>query len=241
MRNDSLLIVDDERNIRLTLRTALQGLAADVREAADGERGLEEVARREPDVVLLDLRMPGLDGLDVLRRLRREHPAVRVVVITAHGTVDAAVEAMKLGAADFLQKPFEPSQVRSVVASLLRSVRPAAAAGTSQGSTARESGSADDLAHLLADARRFARAARAADAEDAARRAVALAPGSPEPLFLLGVVRDLRGERLEAQACYRAAIALRPNHEHAHRNLARSVDGRPEQPLLYGDEVLTNR
>jgi DNA-binding NtrC family response regulator len=240
MQHGSVLVVDDERNIRMTLRTALEGLVADVREAPDGERGLEEMRRRPADVVLLDLRMPGMDGLEVLRRLRGERPATRVVVITAHGTVDAAVEAMKVGAADFLQKPFEPAQVRDLVASLLRATRPAAPAGTGTPVSGTPAG-ATSLADHLAAARRFARAGRAAEAETEARLAVAGAPGDPEPLFLLGVVRDLRGERLEAQSYYRAAIALRPTFEHAHRNLARSVDSLRAEPLLFGDEPLGKR
>lgn len=231
MADGSVLVVDDERNIRMTLRAALEGVASEVREAPDGERGLAELRARPADVVLLDLRMPGIDGLEVLQRLRAGSPATRVVVITAHGTVDAAVSAMKLGAADFLQKPFEPSQVRSVVSALLRSVAAGGAAATG----------GPGVAQFVADARRFARAGRDVEADAAARNAVAAAPGDAEPLFLLGVARDLRGDRLGAQSYYRAAIALRGSFEHAHRNLARSVEGPGSRPLLYGDETLGPR
>ncbi len=230
MTNGGILIIDDERNIRLTLRAALEGLGAEVREAPDGERGLAEFRRLPADVVLLDLRMPGPDGLTVLRTLRREAPSARVVVITAHGTTDAAVEAMKAGAADFLQKPFDPTGVRRVVESLLKCV-------PAQGGSGRGASAAD----RVADARMLARAGRLDDAERAARDAAGAAPADADPLFLLGVVADLRGARLPAQAYYRAAIGLRATFEHAHRNLARSVESRGDRPLLFGDEAVDPR
>ena len=59
--------------------------------------------------------MPGMDGMEVLEKLRKERPDIRVVIITAHGTIDCAVEAMKLGAADFIQKPFTPKEIRNLV------------------------------------------------------------------------------------------------------------------------------
>lgn len=226
MSSRSVLVVDDERNIRATLRAALESVASDVREAPDGLRGLDELRRAPAAVVLLDLRMPVLDGMETLRRIRSEAPDTRVVVITAHGTVDAAVEAMKLGASDFLQKPFEPGEVRRVVTALLG------------GGPAAETGAAADVAALLAEARECVRRSEFTQAEHAARCAVALAPGDADPLFVLGVVRDRRGERLDAQKYYRAAIALRADLEHAHRNLSRSVDGASSEPLLLGDEPL---
>jgi DNA-binding NtrC family response regulator len=213
------LVVDDERNIRLTLRTAIEGPALRVDEAADGREALTHCERARYEVVLLDLRMPGMDGMEVLRLLRERSAETRVVVITAHGTVDAAVEAMKLGAVDFLQKPFEPRQVREVVA---RALRPA--------------GGAEDYSESIATARRRAREGALGAAEESAVKAVGRTPSRPEAYHLLGVVCDLRGERLPAQAYYRAALALDPTYRASEINLDRSAGIAPETPLQYGDE-----
>src|SRR5438309_11647813 len=95
-----ILVVDDEDGIRsfLTEALALDGHA--VTEAADGEAALERLARKGFDLLLTDLRMPRLDGLELVRRVRRHHPDIEIIVLTAHGGVDSAVEAMRLGAFD---------------------------------------------------------------------------------------------------------------------------------------------
>ncbi|MEY4831251.1 MAG: hypothetical protein RLZZ562_3047 [Planctomycetota bacterium] len=103
----SVLIVDDEESMRHFLSRGLKRLSYDVETASDGEAAIASVLRRRFDAIALDLRMPGLDGLAVLARVRAQDPAAVVVLMTAHGNVSHAVEAMKLGAADFLQKPFE--------------------------------------------------------------------------------------------------------------------------------------
>lgn len=114
MRN-RILIVDDERNIRRSLRALLEGPRAEVLEAEDGRAALEMLGRGEIDLVITDLRMPGMDGMELLRNCRALYPQVGVVVISAHGTVETAVEAMKLGAVDFFSKPFENQEVLGVV------------------------------------------------------------------------------------------------------------------------------
>ena len=117
----AILIVDDEPGIREFLAGALAGEGHAISEAADGGEALEAARRKGFDLVLTDLRMPGaVDGMDLVRVLRAEQPEVEVVVLTAHGTVDSAVEAMKLGAFDYLQKPVSsPGQLRLVVARAL--------------------------------------------------------------------------------------------------------------------------
>jgi DNA-binding NtrC family response regulator len=114
-----ILVVDDERLIRWTLSQSLSELGHEVFEAPDGEAAIARAAAEEPDLVLLDIRMPGLDGLQVLQVLRREHPATAVVMISAHGTLETAVEAMKLGAADYISKPFQAADVQHAVTRLL--------------------------------------------------------------------------------------------------------------------------
>jgi len=115
MAETKVLVVDDEKNIRSVLAEALDGPELSVRSAVNGEDALQQLAAEGADVVLLDLKMPGMDGLDVLRRVRESWPDTRVLVITAHGTVPLVVEAMKLGAVEFIEKPFSPEEVREAV------------------------------------------------------------------------------------------------------------------------------
>lgn len=119
-----ILLIDDERNIRLMVGMALQQLGHTVETATDGPEGLEKFGRGEGfDLVLLDQRMPGMDGLAVLRELLWHDPSARVIMLTAFGTIELAVEAMKAGAADFLRKPFMAETLGGAVKAALE--RPA--------------------------------------------------------------------------------------------------------------------
>lgn len=113
----SVLVVDDEEGIRSFLAEALLDEGHEVVEAGDGEQALQALAEQAFEVVLTDLKMPRLDGMSLLRRLRQDMPEVEVIVLTAHGTVDTALEAMRLGAFDYLQKPLSsPAELRLLVA-----------------------------------------------------------------------------------------------------------------------------
>lgn len=115
-----ILIIDDETNIRMMMRMALKHVRHEVVVAADGQEGLDEFRNgKEWDVVLLDQRMPGMEGLQVLREIRRRDPEARVIMITAFGTIDLAVDAMKAGAMDFLRKPFTAEVLRGAVKAAL--------------------------------------------------------------------------------------------------------------------------
>src|SRR4249919_1313670 len=102
-----VLIVDDDAASRRLLEVRLRPLECDVATAGNGEQALTAIRKDEPDLVLLDLRMPKMGGIDVLRALRKEAINVPVIVITAHGSVETAVEAMKEGACDFITKPID--------------------------------------------------------------------------------------------------------------------------------------
>ena len=106
-----ILIVDDQRNMRTTLAMMLRGAGYEVDEAGDGEQGAERGATGAYDVVLTDLRMGAKDGIDVLRSTKDAHPLTEVMVMTAYGTIESAVEAMRLGAFDYLQKPFTEQEL----------------------------------------------------------------------------------------------------------------------------------
>jgi len=121
-----ILIIDDEENIRTTMQFALEAVGHRVETAADGPEGLTGFGNGENwDLVLLDQRMPGMEGLEVLRRIRERDSAARVVMVTAYGTIELAVDAMKAGAVDFLRKPFTPEILRGAVEASLKLPRSA--------------------------------------------------------------------------------------------------------------------
>ena len=115
-----VLIVDDEPNLRKILAAQLARDGYDVMTAADGEEGLAMLREHHIDLVVTDLKMPKIDGMELLRLALREDPDLPIVMITAHGTVDTAVEALKLGAFDYLTKPFDKDEVRQIVGKALR-------------------------------------------------------------------------------------------------------------------------
>jgi two-component system response regulator HydG len=106
-----ILVVDDQRNMRTTLGMMLRGAGYEVDEAADGEKGRERGVSGAFDVVLTDLRMGNGDGIEVLRAVKEAQPLTEVIVMTAYGTIESAVEAMRLGAFDYLQKPFTEQEL----------------------------------------------------------------------------------------------------------------------------------
>jgi two-component system, NtrC family, response regulator AtoC len=115
-----VLIVDDEPNLRKILAAQLSRDGYDVLLAEDGEQGLSLLRENHIDLVVTDLKMPKVDGMTLLREAVKENPDLPVVMITAHGTVDTAVEALKLGAFDYLTKPFDKDEVRQIVAKALK-------------------------------------------------------------------------------------------------------------------------
>jgi two-component system response regulator HydG len=106
-----VLIIDDQRNMRATLAMLLRGNGYEVDAAANGREGQELGAAGAYDLVLTDLRMGELDGIDVLRAIKQAQPLTEVIVMTAYGTIESAVEAMKLGAFDYIQKPFSEQEL----------------------------------------------------------------------------------------------------------------------------------
>lgn len=118
-----ILVVDDEKNIRLMIELALGQSGHTVVLAADGPEGLSKYGDGSDfDLVLLDQRMPGMEGLEVLRELRKKSPESKIIMITAFGTIDLAVDAMKAGATDFLRKPFTTDMLRNAVQSSLAGI-----------------------------------------------------------------------------------------------------------------------
>ncbi len=110
-----ILVIDDESVVNLSIRRILGGEGHQVKTCEDPERGLEMALKDDFDVVFLDLKMPGIEGMEILKALKAAGVSSEVVIITGHATVGSAVEAMKRGSADYLSKPFTPDQLRLVL------------------------------------------------------------------------------------------------------------------------------
>jgi len=122
--NKRVLIIDDEEHIRKMMRLTLEAAGHGVGEAQDGYEGLKLYGDGSAwDGVVLDQRMPGMDGLETLRRIKQSNPRARVVMATAYASIELAVDAMKLGASDFVRKPMTPETLRNAVAAALTKER----------------------------------------------------------------------------------------------------------------------
>ena len=111
----TILIADDEKGIRDSLQRLLEFESYAVQLASDGPSALEKVRERNVDLVLLDIKMPGMDGLEVLSHVHAEQPELPVVIISGHGTIQTAVEATRLGAFDFIEKPIDADRILLVI------------------------------------------------------------------------------------------------------------------------------
>ena len=116
----SVLIVEDNATLAKNMATYLRQHGWEARTAPEAGTALVQIADAPPEVVLVDYSLPGMDGLELLRRLRSEHPAVKPIMITGHGSVDIAVEAMKSGACDYLSKPIALSDLKLTVEKAVR-------------------------------------------------------------------------------------------------------------------------
>ena len=119
----AVLVVEDEATLARNIKTYLQRNGYDAETAGSAEEGLAALDSFKPDAVLLDLRLPGMDGLAALARLRASDPSLVVIMITGHGSVEIAVEAMKAGAYDFLTKPVSLSKLKLLLEKALGEAR----------------------------------------------------------------------------------------------------------------------
>jgi DNA-binding response OmpR family regulator len=234
----TVMIVDDEPNVRLMFRTALETAGYTLVTADDGETALTWLAQSPADLVLLDLQMPVIDGMEVLKRLRDRGQDVPVVIVTAHGSVPNAVAAMRLGAIDFVSKPLTPDALRRVVAEVLArhelirtkagAVPPPRAPVTA----------ASEFAANMTRAKRALNRRELTEAEVYLKQAIALSPESAEAHNLMGVLHECRNEHDASYREYRAALKADRHHEPARHNITRYYErfsfGRSDVPIDTG-------
>jgi DNA-binding NtrC family response regulator len=209
-----ILVVDDERNIRNNLRMVLEAEGYKVDTASNGDDAVIRVKERHYDIVLVDIQMPKMDGLELLRYLRALRPRMPVVMLTAYGTVRRAVDAMKLGAVDFLEKPFDPKNILVLCEEIL------------QRQKIGMSGTVDELLHLAELARQ-----RKAYVEARVHLKMAMMRDltRPEPYYQLAELSERGGNVREALHYYYMALEAKPTFEPAREALKRlgKLDARP--------------
>ncbi len=233
--NKQILIVDDERNVRMVYRSALETEGFDVTEAESGAAAVQKFAKSKFDVAVLDLRMPEMDGLELLEAMRDKNIKTPAVIITAYGDVPNAVKAMKLGAIDFLAKPVTPEQLRTLLNEVIE--RHAPSPSQDRKSSAPKYRAEPNI-HLLA-------AKRAINNRefDVARGHLAEVIKQNDRMIeahnLLGVLFEMKNEYGVAKRCYGRAIAIDSQYEPAQQNMRRLYElfqfGSSKEPINLGE------
>lgn len=218
-RPKRILVVDDEPNVRLMFHTALESPNREIALAADGESALERLGGASYDLVLLDLHMPFLDGMAVLRRLRAAGSDVPVMIMTAHDSTPDSAAAAALGVIDFLAKPLTPARLREAVDEVLARNEPTRPAAWVEAPGSVPVTPVARFAFHLNRAKRALNHRCPDEAEMFLREAVEIDPKSAEAHNLLGVVLECRNEHDDACREFRTALEADGFFQPAVRNL----------------------
>jgi DNA-binding NtrC family response regulator len=226
---DCILIVDDEPNVRLNYRVALETEGLEVFEAPDGNAALRALAARKFDLVILDLRMPEMGGLELLETMREREIQTPAIIITAYGDVPHAVRAIKLGAIDFLEKPLTPEALRSTVGDILnRHAKPSQPLPSERSFDA----------HVTA-AKRLINMRQFKEAREQIAKALEIRTDSEEVFNLGGVLFEVLEDYDRAKRYYGQAIRLNKNYEPAQQNMRRIYElfqfGASKEPFNLGE------
>ncbi len=201
-----ILVVDDERNIRNNLQMVLEAGGYEVETARDGDEAVLRVKEGHYDMVFVDIQMPRMNGMELLRYLRALRPKMPLVMLTAYGTVARAVEAMKLGAVDFVEKPFDPKAIQLLCQEILERQK----IGTSV--------STEDLLQLA----ELARERKAyIEARVYLKTAMVREVMRPEPYYYLGQISELEGDKRKAIQYYSLALDASADYQPAFEALNR--------------------
>jgi DNA-binding NtrC family response regulator len=226
----NILVVDDEPNVRLSYRAALETEGYAITEAHCGAKALDDLKAGVFDLAILDLRMPDMDGLDLLAEMRTRGYATPSIIITAHGDVPHAVHAMKLGAIDFLQKPLTPEALRNIVADVLTRHGP---------TTTPPAPPRDDFESHIVTAQRLLNLRDFSRAQKHLVRALELNDKSAEAFNLTGVLFEMKEEYDRAKKYYGQAIKLDSRYEPAQQNMRRIFElfsfGSSKEPVALGE------
>jgi DNA-binding NtrC family response regulator len=223
-----ILIVDDETNVRLSFRMALETDGYEIFEADSIEPAFEMLTEYSFALVILDLRMPGTDGLELLTKTSETGINVPVMIATAYGDIPHAVQAMKLGATDFLQKPLLPADLRHAVAEIIKS------------HPNEDRAAADVFTAHIAAAKRCLKLHALAKARLHLTKAMELNSKSVEAFNLAGVLAELLEDYKEAKKYYGRAIRLDNRYEAAQQNMRRLFEldhfGSSNEHVNLGDD-----
>jgi DNA-binding response OmpR family regulator len=233
-----ILVVDDEPNVRLDYRMTLETEGYTVVEADCAAKALEQCSRLHFDLAILDLRMPEMDGLDLLAELRKRGNNTPAAIITAYGDIPHAVRAMKLGAIDFLKKPLTPAQLRGVAEEVIERHEsptvPAPSGETDQTLSVEELHQS-----YLQNAKRLLNLQSFDAARTNLAKALALDPLSVEAFNLTGVLFEMQEDYDAARKHYGHALKLDHHYEPAQQNLGRLLEhsdpGSGKAPQAMGD------
>ena len=224
-----VLIVDDEPNIRNLVQWSLEDVQCDVIQAANGVEALKALEEHRPDVMILDLAMPLLDGMSVLAEMKHLWSGLptRVIVVTAHGSVKTAIEALRLGASDFVEKPFSPTELRQSVMAVLN--RAPQLAEPEEG-----------YVQTLLGVRNALQARQFAAAERKLMKAGTITSEEPWFLNLAGILHESLGRAESARKFYSRAVGKDRNYRPAQLNLERLGEvrrnGRSKIPVAFGGD-----
>lgn len=211
--NKTILIVDDEKNIRMTLEKSLSSTGYEVETAINGENGLQKLEENEYPVILLDMKLPGINGIEVLRKINENNINTRVIMVTGYGNVETAVEAMKMGAVDYLRKPFKPEEIKDLVKEVFKRYE-----------LENRQNEAETFSEYLNMAKAEINNHNYDSAIDLLKKAASIDPEKPDPFNLLGIIYEMRNNQPEAMKMYRTALSLDPTYRPANENLDRAGD-----------------
>ncbi|SRR5579883_209136 len=201
MQKRRILVVDDEKNIRLTVQHSLLAANYEVDSASDGAEGLEKFRSGHYDLILMDLRMPQMNGIEMLREIREHDKHTAAIVITAYLTIDTLLEAFSLGVSDYIRKPFSPNDVREMVRRVMSreklDTHDANGAAAPNLELARKALADQDLPKAL----EFAEASVKHDTNN------------PDAHAFLGILEHLSGDTQSAEQEFQEALLLDPQHQ----------------------------
>lgn len=198
-----ILVVDDEKNIRLTVQHSLIAANYEVETASNGAEGLEKFKSGHYDLILMDLRMPQINGIEMLREIKARDKHAAAIVITAYLTIDTLLEAFSLGVSDYIRKPFSPNDVRETVRRVL--VR--------ETIKDEEVQTKRDPAAMLELARKVLGDNDISSAIEYARKSIGVNPNNPDAHAFLGILLHLQDKPDEAEQAFREALLLDPQHQ----------------------------